>query len=386
MAQVREYPLQPIRMPAELGVERDFDRDKSHVKGVKQLDASDRMGFDSDTVFYDVFLSADGRRLNAIGPPLVNLRGLVLPVTWSLEEEGRVERLPTRLRVRSRDRATFFSWSLRRRLDPTREHILHARLACGAEATVRVQPFALGQVYLQMATLQKDNRLEWITDWVHFGVSQGVERFLIYDNGSRDFEGLRSALEALPVDVEVVLISWPFPYGPVRSYYNQYCQAGQNNHAEQRFAYAEWTGHLDVDEYVIGASRRSTAEELRALPVRVGLLRIDSYWVPNVGEWPDGNIPRVHDFRYRERQPREQAHKYFMRSNAYRQARTHNGDVRFGYLRKKAQPAELCFLHCVGLADDWRPYTQRRAPVPVDPELHVIDTRVAERLPRVVSS
>ena len=50
--------------------------------------------------------------------------------------------------------------------------------------------------------------------------------------------------------VDIVLVDWPFPYGPVRIHRNSFCQTGAQNHYLLRFGSADaWCLNLDIDEW-----------------------------------------------------------------------------------------------------------------------------------------
>lgn len=97
----------------------------------------------------------------------------------------------------------------------------------------------------------------------------GVQRVIIYDNGSRDFPELGGAFAGLDANLEIILVHWPFPFGPRTSLWNKFCQTGALNHFRLFFGDAvRWGINLDLDEYLYVNAKQSL-KELLAQPSRV---------------------------------------------------------------------------------------------------------------------
>lgn len=383
MGNVLRYKPCPIYLPSDSAVTRMFYNTRSHLEGRPSLDDADYEDFETHVVFNDLFIHADGCSIQAVGPPLVNLSAVLLPVELSIVEAGKPvsEKLP--LKIRNFDRVSLFSFSLPHEWRNRSELSIVIKFANGIEAEHTIQRTLLPPVELQFVTLQKDNPIDWILDWLRFLEFSGVERVVLYDNGSDNVEEVLLALSSLPTSLSLVLVDWPFPYGPIRSYYNQFCQATQNNHAYQCFGSAAWVGHFDIDEYLMSEQKSGIAAgSLRKLvqktSLRVGLLRFDSYWIPRLADQLGSAPPTVRDFTFRMRKARGRAHKYLMRSAAYKMANTHNGKVKLGYWRKSVSLKSWAFLHFKPLTTNWRFYTVRGEAETFDQELHVKDSRVAD--------
>lgn len=378
------YRPQAILLPTDSRVTRRFHDSRQHLPGRAPLDESDYAGFETHTIFNDLFLHADGRAVAALGPPLVNLARHVEPIVLTaVDARGLRSRLPHR--YRARDRVTMHRFALPPRLHHVDRLDVELRLGNGQEHTLALRRPGLSPVGLQFVTLQKDNPLDWIVDWLHYLRSIGVERVVLYDNGSQAADELQAGLARLESDLSIVFVEWPFPYGPVRSYYNQFCQASQNNHAHQCFGAAEWTGHFDVDEYPVGAALSGLPDYLRRCGRFTGLVRLDSFWVPRLEGQDVGRRPSVRDFPIRERETRGRAHKYLARNRALVMANTHNGRVRFGYRRRAPRAGELAFLHYKPLTTEWRNYATRGGAERFDPVRHVEDRSVITRMARIES-
>lgn len=387
MANLTRYIPSPICLPADGDLSRTFYDKRQHLSGRPPLENSDYAGYETHTIFNDVFLDADGQSLRAIGPPLVNLKAALLPLVATVIDSSGSGAPPVRLKhiMKPHDRVTMHRFALPSQLRDSNQ--LTVRFEFNSDLLVE-QPVTRQQlpaVDLQFITLQKNNPVRWVLDWLIYGHQLGVDRFLLYDNASDNREELASALESLPVNLDVVLIDWDFAYGPVRSFYNQFCQASQNNHAYQCFGGASWTGHFDVDEYLSGLTGGELKDLLKQSARSSGLLRFDSYLMPNVtdgrAQSPSAaQMPTVRDFVYRARKLQGKAHKYIAQNKALKMANTHNGRVKFGYRRTAVKPDRAAFLHYVGLTTNWRQDDARIHAEPVNPSLHTIDNSVVNLL------
>jgi len=111
-----------------------------------------------------------------------------------------------------------------------------------------------------MMTLQKDNPISWITEWITYHhVNFGIDGFLIYDNNSTRYtaEELESSIQVLGTTVKVV--EWNVPYGPQGfdcNHYNtwdsDYAQSTMFEHAKRRYVYGSRLAiNCDIDELLV---------------------------------------------------------------------------------------------------------------------------------------
>lgn len=394
MAELRYLRPAPVSLPEDGPLARRFIDPRQHLPGRPPLEAADYSTYDRHGIFHDVFLSLDGRAVEAIGPPLVNLAHEILPLQATLVDSEVRTGAPLRHRLHRFDRVTVHRFEL-----PASHHdrdslTIRFRFANALIVERALRRFELEPVNLQFTTIQRDNPPEWIVDWVRYLADVGVDRVLLYDNASRDSNGLRLALVAAALPIPVVLVEWKPTYGPHRSYYNRFCQATQNNHALRCLGQATWTGFFDVDEYpVVGSpsgpldfhGRYRRAPDLRDLLARAGrrtgLVRLDSYWMPDLREdsTTADTRPSVRDFTLRERAARGKAHKYIARTQALRMANTHNGRLRLGWFSRTLAPSIAHFLHYKPLTTNWRDFGRRGDREPLDTALHVADRSVTDR-------
>jgi len=374
------YQPTPVSLPIDAPVTREFDDWRSHLPGRPRLTDADYEGFETHAIFHDVFIAPDGLSVRAIGPPLVNLASILKPIQCVVTDMHNRVSAPLTHRMQNHDRVSFHQFSLPSALRHQDLLQVHLRFANKLEIDVEARRQQLEPVGVQFVTLQKNNPAAWIIDWLRYCQEIGVGRVILYDNGSEKFEDVNHVLQLAELTIDLIVIPWPYVYGPVRSFYNQFCQASQNNHAHQCFAASEWTGHFDIDEYLIGPVTENLSAHLRSTKQWTGLLRFDSCWVPNVGSMAGSSMPSVRDFGYRERSPRGKAHKYIVRGKALRMANTHNGRLKLGYMRRSVKPEQGMFLHYKALTTNWRPYADRSVSEAVDPAKHVEDKTVINAL------
>ena len=115
-------------------------------------------------------------------------------------------------------------------------------------------------------TLQKNNPLEWIRDWVlyHHRI-HGVERVLFYDNNSQNRQELKEFLSQLESEgsenFEICFIPWDSIYAPLKL---SFCQVSQINHAYY-WLWDKASYHLnhDIDEYLVNHTGQLLADYMK---------------------------------------------------------------------------------------------------------------------------
>ena len=232
------YEPQPVFIPDDAGVERTFE---GHALSAEQLALCDRR-----TIFCDMFLSADRSELLCIGPPFANLGrpeavlvgGARRKFSVGMPQSRKIVDM-VRIRLSEAD-AAGSTFELRFVFQDFEVHAL---------ATPR--PLALPPVSLMLATTQKDNDPHWVADWCAWHQrAHGVERVVIYDNGSADVEDVYSRARRLP-GLDLVRVTWDFPFGPPHPSSLNFTQAIALNHCRLTFGTrARWCINLDLDEYL----------------------------------------------------------------------------------------------------------------------------------------
>lgn len=376
------YVPTPVASPRSAERTRRFEDPRQHLPGRPPLEACDYASYDRHAIFHDVYLAADGRAMEALGPPLVDLADDLLPVEARLDgEDG-----PLLHRCHRWDRVTLHRFVPRARAgrrEPISGRRLSLRFADGTCDELAIARPSLAPVEVQFTTLQKDNPVEWIEDWLRYLADIGVERVLFYDNASTNRDAVLARLSSAELPLALVWIDWPYPYGPARGHDNQFSQATQNSHAHRCPGGAAWIGHFDVDECPSGTLADDLHGLLARTPGRIGLLRVDSCWVPDVGG-DRGTPPRASDFIWRDRTPRGKARKYPVRSRALRVANTHNARLRIGWFRRTLDPARARFLHYRALSTGWKKHAPRTGRDVVDRRGPGDDAHARERAAEIV--
>lgn len=137
-----------------------------------------------------------------------------------------------------------------------------------------------------LVTLQKDEPLEWIADWIRFHVAaQNLESVVIFDNASTTYNN--AALAEVVASVSgvqtVAILSAPFPYGGIVSAGGKtvrlvYLQTALLNLARRDLLRrANAVLNADVDEMIAPLADVTVFQAARS--ARFGLTRLDGSWV-----------------------------------------------------------------------------------------------------------
>ena len=273
MMPLLRYTPEPVHLPPEASLARTF---RGH-----ELDAGQRALYDTETVFYDVFLAAGKDELVCVGPPFRNLgrpravrlrgeslRFAIQEAPWGMKRaavvrvdlgglDAGVDRGAVGLRVEFRTFAVDASLNL-------------------------AAPTPLARVAVTLATLQKDNDAQWLFDWCAWHRrAHGVDRIIVYDNGSDYATDVYAELSMREAELELVVVDWRYSFGPARPHALKFAKTGALNHCRLRFGrYTDWCINTDVDEYIVNASPAPLASRLGRM--RRPLVDLPSYIVPFV--------------------------------------------------------------------------------------------------------
>lgn len=250
--------------------------------------------FDRRAIFYDVVVSRDRRNLQCIGPPFFNL---------GRPKEAYLGRRKLTLSVYEPTQLTTTRAAITTIACPApaiRDENMLRLVFDGFEATHRVnlEETPLSRpTNITMSTLQKDNDPLWIKDWcVWHSRKHGVDRIVIYDNGSSNLDQLQHTLSEIAC-AELVLVPWDHPYGPFAL---MFPQTTALNHCRLLFAReSNWCINLDIDEYLQNNSEQDLSTLLRRRAFRRrSIVYLRGYLVPFV---VDGDPSRCYDsdIRYR---------------------------------------------------------------------------------------
>ena len=297
------YRPTPVLIPDESVCRRDFLSHQSTVDNTCLTEA-DYREYDSRTIFYDVFRCDDDRKVVAIGPPPVNLRNELekLRITCG----GRM--IPHRKREYRRlciieltcDQITNAGKNLPLRFSfPSFE--VEIEVPPSPQSSPAEAP------HLGLMTLQRNNPIPWILDWCRWHHRlHGVSRLILYDNASDNRADLVAALAQIGEAVDIVLVDWPFPYGPRRSHKNRFGQTGARNHYLLRFGSADaWCLNLDIDECLVASGEKTYKQYLHDCEGN-GVVEVifDSFIVPPHQGQPAFANRRISSYWFRNRKRR----------------------------------------------------------------------------------
>jgi len=117
--------------------------------------------------------------------------------------------------------------------------------------------------YLSVVTVFKDEA-PYLDEWLGFCVLQGVEQFLLYDNGSSD--NSREVLEPWINAGIVKLIDWPL-------HWKNGAQTKAFIDALHRMrGRARWTAFIDIDEYLFSPTGSPVSEVLKKYENHAGVI------------------------------------------------------------------------------------------------------------------
>ena len=154
----------------------------------------------------------------------------------------------------------------------------------GIDVEVRLPSVAPSRphVALTLATVQKDNELQWLVDWSRWHHrAHGVGRIVFYDNGSADRDAVHAELARRVKGPELIVVDWDYPYGPPRPHALKFAQTVALNHCRLFFGpYTHWCINLDVDEYLFNTGSEPLASHLGR--VRKPHVHLPQYIVPMV--------------------------------------------------------------------------------------------------------
>ena len=134
------------------------------------------------------------------------------------------------------------------------------------------------------STIVKDED-KYICQWIDYHYTQGVNRFIIYDNSDKN------TLEPLlrKYNDIIVLIKWPYPYILEKSGISG--QTTQQNHSIHAFQTSKYIGLFDIDEYLNIQSDKKLDIFLDEIQKNIDISKISGFRILNKFFYNPDNLP-----------------------------------------------------------------------------------------------
>lgn len=116
---------------------------------------------------------------------------------------------------------------------------------------LKKNPFAnLPRESMVLSTLQKDNEIQWIKDWMtYYCLEHEVRYIALYDNKSSNYPEIEKTLSGMSLPLTCILIQWDYPKAWFR------VQSAANNHCTRLLGdRGTYYLNFDIDEYLVNRS------------------------------------------------------------------------------------------------------------------------------------
>lgn len=201
-------------------------------------------------------------------------------------------------------------------------------------------------------TLNRNNQPSWIKDWLVHHYLTGIEFFAIYDNGSSNVAEVLKEIRSIPFDIEVLYITWEYPFGPQRAPQYKFSQAAMLQHAMFLFPSADYVLNVDTDELVFSEDLNAVISNAQPmvgpLPDVVYFRRYDVVTSESrlIGRWPKY---RAKEFHQAVLPARKRAQKYLVRPASARHAQVHTCSTKKGSVSICALDSLILCFHYLPL-------------------------------------
>ena len=274
------YRPRPLLIPEGMGLVRDR---LPTYPGAPKEEVETPM--DSRTIFFDVFHSAQAKKIIAIGPEMRNLRDKLLPLKilcGGRELKYKMETPLDYTRLRWKNGLTILYIEDPRFKSDEEIELTFCWPSFKQELSIGPSPFD-GRKFTEftLMAIQKDTPPVWISDWCRFfNRVHNISRIVLYDNASSNLEELKSELQGLSEEMEIHLVYWNFPFGPPSS---RFAQLGALNHCYWNLKdRSKYFLNFDIDEYLVNRTPYSLSEYLnRTMSSRIATLSVIGRRVPS---------------------------------------------------------------------------------------------------------
>ncbi|OSP55563.1 hypothetical protein [Pseudoruegeria sp. SK021] len=351
MADIRIDTLRGFTLPASVPYRRD-----PVVPEAFQTDKY-RQDYDDRTLFYDCCTLDQSGQILLTAPPLSGL--------WPLVRRAlRIDGKPV-------------GWMRQRRSGRSAQVLLRARAGAsvGLEIDGQTYPLAprpsLASMFSGLncaVTVNKNNDLNWIRDWVRYHISaHGLEGVVIFDNGSTAYDpsAIAEVLDPLPGLKSAAILSAPYHWGgnvdgPTGMVRYKFLQTALINLARRsEVSQARAVIGMDIDELVLGPNGASVfdAAESRWL----SYVKLGGQWV--FPEAANGAPTGQSDHVYRPEPARPCKPKWCARPDSLLSRlgwNVHNVGAEQG--RRVKADRQFSLIHCSACSTGWKPASRRYSP------------------------
>lgn len=340
--------INPVLIPDDMDLKRSPNTRDVFAQG-------ELVNFDYKTIFYDVFIDEHDSSLVAIGPPCLNLENCVSKVVLRVNGKN----VSFLLSEHEEHKLSF----MKAKLAPADDYEVVFQFK-DFHVTLWLKGLNMSAGKSVLVAISKNNKVEWISDWVDFYRSNyNLDEIYIYDNGSDNVDELKRELAE-----RAEVIHWRYPYGPPKKRFNKFAQPGALNHCLHRFAKDGVLFNFDIDELLI-----ANCQDIRREAKEKGTLYLASYNVPFVKL--DKSSYSYYDFCYREIKRKKSARKFVCLYDAVDVISQHNTwtykKLFFKDRLKRNKPDELesksgFFMHFLGITTNWQPDLKKLKEIPLE--------------------
>ena len=196
--------LNSVALPAGTTIKRQLRRPIPDERN--PLFQTGQLGdYDYHTLLYDIFLKTDNKTITALGPPPLNLEQQLLPAHIKVNSHE----LPLTVLTCHKKLIILEATSPAPLSSGTSAVIC---LANGQQKTITLSTSTQPKG-LSLVTVQKNNKLQWIRDWISYYRNEfGIQHVYIYDNNSDNqetlIETLSNSATVIPWNFPLLMLAW----------------------------------------------------------------------------------------------------------------------------------------------------------------------------------
>ena len=263
-------------------------------------------------LFYDIFLSPDGKELIALQAGEFSYLFLGLRICYNSNPLGVIKKEICHLD--NDERAPVVLWKMSLPQPCTDGIKVSIEDGQGLSLEVNIDPYLFAShpvAHITQQTMQQDYPIVWIRDHIlYMHRLHGIDRYVVYDNGSSDYSGLIESLRDISESegLEILVINWPFPYSRAwrlrqeKLGYDTCVQRAAFNHGLLMFeSITEYAMNLDIDEYLYNHSFLSLYACIKLGTFLGPVAFASEVIIPNYPDEKKVSIRRANSYYYRQK-------------------------------------------------------------------------------------